>query len=183
MNKYARMMLDKKMYGSRDGGSKYTVYRDGHYPERRERYEERYEPYKEDYSRYDRDYERYGYDRSYRDYGYSDGVRFSREDVEDWKHRMQNEDGTVGEHFKAEQIKRVVEQQGMKIDELGGMETFCLAINMMYSDYCSVARKYGVDRIEFYADLAKAFLKDKDFDGMPEEKLYLYYKFIVDDEK
>lgn len=30
--------------------------------------------------------------------------------------------------------------------------------------------------------LAKAFLDDKDFDGEPEEKLYLYYKCIVEKE-
>lgn len=29
---------------------------------------------------------------------------------------------------------------------------------------------------------AKAFLDDKDFDGEPEEKLYLYYKCIVEKE-
>jgi hypothetical protein len=53
---------------------------------------------------------------------------------------------------------------------------------MKYSDYCKVAQKYGVDRPEFYADMAKAFLKDKDFHGEPEEKLYLYYKCIVEKE-
>ena len=53
-------------------------------------------------------------------------------------------------------------------------------MNMMYSDYCKVAKKYGVDRPEYYADLAKAFLRDKDFDGKPEEKLYIYYKAIVE---
>ena len=44
----------------------------------------------------------------------------------------------------------------------------------------AVAKKYGVDIPEYYADLAKAFLRDKDFDGKPEEKLYLYYKTIVE---
>lgn len=205
MNRYARMMLDKRM----DGSGRYTTYRDGRNPygsrggyvtDRQDRtmrdygYESDYgydtprydyrrddEPYRrQDYERDYRDYERY--DQPRRDYG-SHSVKFSREDAEEWKHKMQNEDGTVGEHFRQEQIKRVAEQQGINIDELGGMDVFCLAINMMYSDYCNVARKYGTDRIEFYADLAKAFLKDKDFDGSPEEKLYLYYRFIVDDEQ
>lgn len=61
-----------------------------------------------------------------------------------------------------------------------GYDIFCLAMNMMYSDYCKVAKKYGADTPEFYADMAKAFLRDKDFDGKPEEKLYLYYKTIVE---
>lgn len=38
--------------------------------------------------------------------------------------------------------------------------------------------KYGVDRTEFYADLAKAFLFDKDGPA-PSEKLAEYYHEIV----
>ena len=44
------------------------------------------------------------------------------------------------------------------------------------------AKKYGVDRPEYYADLAKAFLHDKDYKGKPEEKLWYYYNCIVLDE-
>lgn len=173
MNKYARMVLDRRMYDERDGRHEQEYrYTDS----RRERPRDYGHYY--DYDRYDRnDRNRY----PYRDYGYPE-MRFSRDDMDEWRHKMQNEDGTVGEHFKAEQVRRVAEQQGVRLDEIGGMDVYCLAINMMYSDYCAVARRYGVDKIEFYADLAKAFLKDKDFDGTPEEKLYLYYKCIVDDE-
>lgn len=158
MNKYARMLLEKKRNG--------YGYRDRDYYSR-DRY---YEP------KYDRR-ERF-YDDSNREF---EEKNFSRDEAENWKHRMLNEDGTVGEHFKAEQLKRVADNQNIHIEEVGGVEAFCLAVNMMYSDYCSVAKKYGVDRIEFYADMAKAFLKDKDFDGSPEDKLYIYYKTIVED--
>ena len=51
-------------------------------------------------------------------------------------------------------------------------------MNMMYSDYYGVAAKYGLDRPEFYADLAKAFLMDKDAGG-PEEKMAGYYHGVV----
>ncbi len=51
-------------------------------------------------------------------------------------------------------------------------------MNMMYSDYYSVGVKYGVDRPEFYADLAKAFLFDKDSPA-PAEKLAEYYHEVV----
>ena len=51
-------------------------------------------------------------------------------------------------------------------------------MNMMYSDYYSVGVKYGVDRTEFYADLAKAFLFDKDGPA-PSEKLAEYYHEVV----
>ena len=51
-------------------------------------------------------------------------------------------------------------------------------MNMMYSDYYGVAAKYGLDRPEFYADLAKAFLDDKDAGG-PEQKIAAYYHGIA----
>ena len=35
-------------------------------------------------------------------------------------------------------------------------------MNMMYSDYCMVARSYSADNQNFYADMAAAFLRDKD---------------------
>ena len=39
---------------------------------------------------------------------------------------------------------------------------FYTALNAMYSDYCEAAQKMGADRPEFYAYMAKGFLKDKD---------------------
>lgn len=162
MNKYARMLLDKK----RNGYGYREEYPDRDYYNRSRHYEPKYDRRERFYDDSDREPEE---------------GSFRRDEAENWKHRMLNEDGTVGEHFKAEQLKRVAENQGIHIEELGGAEVFCLAVNMMYSDYCSVAKKYGVDRIEFYADMAKAFLKDRDFDGSPEDKLYIYYKTIIED--
>ena len=53
------------------------------------------------------------------------------------------------------------------------------ALNMEYSDNFDVAQKYGLDRPEYYADLAKAFLFDKDGGG-PEAKIAGYYHGIVE---
>ena len=48
---------------------------------------------------------------------------------------------------------------------------------MIYSDYVKVAKKFGVgDKIDFYVDMAKAFLDDKDAGP---DKLAKYYKYIV----
>ena len=48
---------------------------------------------------------------------------------------------------------------------------------MIYSDYVKVAKKHGVgDKIDFYADMAKSFLCDKD---APKDKLARYYEYIV----
>lgn len=53
-----------------------------------------------------------------------------------------------------------------------------VTMNMMYSDYYPVAVEFGLNRPEFYAALAKAFLIDKDGPG-PERKLMEYYEHVV----
>ena len=130
----------------------------------------------------------YGYDyarRSRRDYGDHEEMEYgkmSKKDFEKWGKSLENEDGSRGEHFKKEQAEQLARQMGIDVHSLGGAEVFAMAMNMKYADYCGVARKYGVDRPEYYADLAKAFLHDKDYKGNPEEKLWLYYKCIASEE-
>lgn len=192
MNKFARMLMQdgRNPYGSRGGyvrSDKRSDYEDDYAMRgNRDREDYRRNDYRrdrnEDYASYndsrmrDRDYEEdYRMDRN--DYGKP--KMFSHKDMETWKSMMKNEDGTRGIHFRWEQVKHACEKTGIDCEEFGE-DIFCLAMNMMYSDYCKVAKKYGVDMPEYYADLAKAFLRDKDFDGKPEEKLYLYYKAIVE---
>lgn len=162
--------------------------------ERRDRrdYERRdYDDREYDRRSYDRDYDdrEYrrdrGYDRDYnRDYGETQYGKMSRKDIEKWKHSLMNADGTRGEHFKKEQIEPIIKKADIDIERIGGMDAFCIAVNMMYSDICKVAKKYGVSHVEYYVDLAKAFfLEDEDFHGKPEEKLWLYYKCIAESEE
>lgn len=94
-----------------------------------------------------------------------------------WFQRMDNADGTTGQHWTAEQTSSVAAAIGVRFDHVTA-EEFCAAMNMMYSDYYAVGSKYGVDRPEFYADLAKAFLFDRDGPA-PAEKLAAYYHSIV----
>lgn len=91
----------------------------------------------------------------------------------EWTSKMENEDGTKGPHWNMEQIKKVMEQRNMTGDPV----EFWVAMNMMYSDYCKVAKKLGVNSVDFYAEMAKAFLDDKDT-GVP-DKLMAYYEYIV----
>ena len=91
----------------------------------------------------------------------------------EWTAKMENEDGTKGPHWNREQIKKVMEQRNMTGDPV----EFWVAMNMMYSDYCKVAKKLGVNSVDFYAEMAKAFLEDKDT-GVP-DKLSAYYENIV----
>lgn len=138
-----------------------------------------YGDYNRDYADYEmhdmrgRDYGDYGM----RDYGEMEYGKMSHKDIENWKNHMNNQDGTMGEHFKKEQVMQAARQIGVNPEEYGE-HIFPLVMNMMYSDYCAVAKKFGLDRPDFYAELAKAFLNDKDFEGEPEEKVYLYYKCI-----
>lgn len=203
MNKFARMLMTdgRNPYGSRGGYVRDRGdYNDYAQKDRRKDYGYDYDYARggrdrgEDYARRDRDrdmdYARgrdrgdYGdYRRDRNDYGYmrdyGEPKFFSQKDIGTWKSMMKNEDGTRGAHFNHEQVKRACEKAGIDCEEFGE-DVFGLAMNMKYSDYSKVAKKYGVDIPEYYADIAKAFLRDKDFDGEPEEKLYLYYKTIVE---
>ena len=137
-----------------------------------------------------RDYNDYGYGRDYadygdygmHDYGKSEYGKLSHEDIENWKKHLENQDGTKGEHFKKEQVHQAARQIGVNPEQYGNEHIFGLVMNMMYADYCGVAKKFGLDRPDFYAEMAKAFLHDKDFSGQPEEKVYLYYKCIAEQE-
>ena len=101
-------------------------------------------------------------------------IEFTEDDAKAWTAKMENEDGTTGAHWTMEQTDAVANVAGVHVGKL----TFWACLNMMYSDYYSVAAKYGLDRPEFYADLAKAFLMDKDAGGA-EAKMAEYYHGIV----
>ncbi len=103
-------------------------------------------------------------------------MNFTREDAEAWATKMQNADGTTGPHWTMDQTSAVADASGAGHDIPHWV--FGVTMNMMYSDYYAVARKFGVNVPEFYAELARAFLMDKDGPG-PEEKLCAYYRCIV----
>lgn len=103
-------------------------------------------------------------------------MNFTHEDAEAWAAKMQNADGTTGPHWTMEQTSAVADASGAGHDIPHWV--FSVTMNMMYSDYYEVARKFGVNVPEFYAELARAFLMDKDGPG-PEEKLCAYYRCIV----
>ena len=96
-----------------------------------------------------------------------------RQMAEEWTAHMENEDDTRGPHWTMEQVEKLMLQRGVDCDPV----QFWVAMNMMYSDYCKIFQRYGVgDKIDFYADMAKAFLDDKD--AAP-DKLARYFECIV----
>ena len=104
-------------------------------------------------------------------------MEFTEDDAKAWTARMKNADGTTGPHWTMEQTTAVAESMGIQASVVPRW-AWGVTMNMMYSDYYDVAMEFGVNRPEFYAALAKAFLMDKD-GPEPEEKLCAYYKHIA----
>ena len=87
---------------------------------------------------------------------------------------MENSDGTTGAQWTMDETSAMAKSMGVYLPAC----IWFAAVNMMRSDYCMVARKHGVDKPEFYADMAQAFLLDKDA-GEPEEKISAYYHCVA----
>lgn len=106
--------------------------------------------------------------------GYSSDMSMpmTKEIAEEWTSNMKNEDGTKGPHWKMEQVKQLMAQKGIQYDPW----EFFVILNAMYSDYCAVLKKHGVNTIDVYVDLACAWLNDTD--AMP-DKASRYYEYIV----
>ena len=100
---------------------------------------------------------------------------FTEADARRWTEHMENDDGSKGPHWTLEQATAVANSIGVHVDPW----IWFAALNMEYSDGFDIAQKYGLDRPEYYADLAKAFLFDKDGGG-PEAKIAGYYHGIVE---
>lgn len=97
---------------------------------------------------------------------------FSRETAEEWTACMKNEDGTTGPHWTMARIQQEIEQRGICCDPV----KFWAVINSIYSDDCAVARKHGINTMDYYIDRAKAWIDDKD---AVEDKAAAYYRYVV----
>ena len=106
---------------------------------------------------------------------------FTEKDATEWSAMLKNEDGTTGPHWGVDQTTAVAESMGMTWEKIS-RPCWWITMNMMYSDYSGVAEKYGVSIAEFYADMARAFLMDKDGPGA-KKKLGAYYHGVVEAEK
>lgn len=114
----------------------------------------------------------------------SDGghtLKLTKSDMSRWKRNLENADGSHGPHFSVGQIMQSAHHAGIRFDEYDEKE-FCMAMNVLYSDFCEAARGFISPDKEmlFFAKFADAFLNDEDG---PEasEKLALYFHCIVDD--
>ena len=98
--------------------------------------------------------------------------KFNRDMAEEWTKKLENADGSKGPHWTLDQAKQAMRQYDLICDPY----EFWAVLNAIYSDDCKVARKHGVNTLEYYVDRAEAWLHDKDAN---EGKAALYYTTIV----
>ena len=98
--------------------------------------------------------------------------KFSRDMAEEWTKKLENADGSKGPHWTLDQAKQAMRQYDLICDPY----EFWAVLNAIYSDDCKVARKHGVNTLEYYVDRAEAWLHDKDAN---KGKAALYYTTIV----
>lgn len=103
---------------------------------------------------------------------YAENGEFTEHMAKEWTARMKNGDGTTGAHWPMEQVKQLMQQRGINADPA----EFFAVLNSVYSDYYTVAKKHNVHNIDFYIDIAKAWLEDKD--AVP-DKVAAYYECVV----
>lgn len=102
----------------------------------------------------------------------SKGMPMTKEIAEEWTENLKNEDGTKGPHWSVDQVKQVMAQKGIKAEPW----EFYAVMNALYSDYCSVLKKYGMNKADVYVDLTAAWLNDAD---AVKNKASTYYEHIV----
>lgn len=188
---YGRMDYNvrDREYGSRDYNWQYGDYAQGRSSNQSNRQYSRDNGYDMtrrsgyfDYDTYDSRGDRNYYDmRGDRDYNYDMRRDYAEEDykltpreIHDWEDALVNPDGTRGAKFSVDQIRQTAQQHGIKFDEFSP-ELLAAVTNAVYSDYDEVVH----GDLGTYVKMGEAFLCDKDFDGTPEEKAYLYYTTIV----
>lgn len=102
----------------------------------------------------------------------------SDHDYNEWLEKMEGADGSVGPMWTEEETTAVAKKIGIDFQKFTPKE-FQVAMDMMYSDMCEVAEEFNVNKPEFYAKLAKAWLLDEDaLQGG--KKLSAYHEFVVE---
>lgn len=100
-----------------------------------------------------------------------DDEPLTKKEAAEWVEKMRHEDGSTGARWSIEQVMPYMSPRGI----YDKPEIFWACVHLMHADYCRVAKNYGVDTLDFYADMAAAFLKDRD--AVP-DKAGTYYRFI-----
>lgn len=110
------------------------------------------------------------------------GPHFDEEHARYAVEGMENEDGTKGPHWTVEETTSVANQMGINLkSEKHNKWDWFVAMNMIYSDfYKAVVAMTGSANTKYFAELAKAWLCDKD---ISEGKMWHYYVYIMCDDE
>lgn len=107
--------------------------------------------------------------------------------------KMENEDGSRGEHWSLEETTSIANQYGINLKgEKYNKYDWYVALNMIRSDYYrAVVTMTSSDHIKYFVELAKAWLNDKDIedsgkallngsgDQMPTEEISTGNKYLI----
>lgn len=104
----------------------------------------------------------------------AEAEHLTRAEAERWVRNMMDDEGNRGGRWTLAEIKQYAGNFGVTGEQ--NIIDFYAAMNAMVTDYGEVAKRHGVDNVDFYADMAKAFLHDRD--AMP-GKIKLYYEDIA----
>lgn len=109
------------------------------------------------------------------------GPHFDEEHARYAVEEMENEDGTKGPHWTVEETTSVANQMGINLrSEKHNKWDWYVAMNMIYSDfYKAVVAMTGGTNTKHFAELAKAWVSDKD---ISEGKMWHYYVYIMCDD-
>lgn len=102
----------------------------------------------------------------------------TRDEAEEWVAGMESDDRNQprGGMYSFEDARQIAEERGMKGEQ--EQIDFFVALNMVASDYGEALKKNGADTEDALADMAEAFLFDRDGPD-PSEKLAAYHKIIA----
>ena len=171
------MMRYAAQKGNGTEGAHYTDhdYRDGDHDSRMRRHEDHSH---ERYTRNAEDYKKGRWERrDDDDWGDDVDDKITREKAEKWVSHMTGSDPAHpdGGRWKMDEVKPFAQKYGFPTNGSEFYEFF-LVMNAMYSDYYEVAKKFGVNNPDFFAELAKAFIHDKDANP---GKVEMYFKHIA----
>ena len=93
---------------------------------------------------------------------------FTKETAQYVVSKMENKDGSIGEHWNYDTTTKVLDSKGYDFNPCD----WYVALNMIYSDYYRSGRSDDT-----YIELAYDFLNDKD---APDDKMKRYYKAMRD---
>lgn len=95
----------------------------------------------------------------------------------EWVDSMQSMDKAHprGGKWTPEQLEALAKKHGVPTTGKEWWEFYAM-VNAMYSDYCEVAKRYNITSPDFYAQMALAFINDKD---AVDDKVMKYWQYIA----